>query len=79
MIRRRSRPPPRIASTASCASPAYARLKRDLAGGADDLIGVFEANETAATWTDVYPLIARLTRRDPATVKATAQALAPRP
>ncbi|MEQ1844079.1 MAG: neuraminidase-like domain-containing protein [Nitrospira sp.] len=57
---------------------AYARLKRDLAGGTDDLIGIFEANET----TDVdkldkkvYPLVAKLTRRDKATVKASAKAL----
>ena len=56
----------------------YARVKRDLAGGTDDLIGIFEANET----TDVnkldkkvYPLVAKLTRRDEATVKATANAL----
>lgn len=61
---------------------AYARLKRDLAGGTDDLIGIFEANET----TDpdkldkkVYPLIAKLTRRDEATVKATAKALVAAP
>ncbi len=63
---------------------AYARLKRDLAGGTDDLIGIFEANPPAAA-TDqekkdrlekrAYPLIARVTRRDEATVKATAEAL----
>lgn len=57
---------------------AYARLKRDLAGGTDDLIGIFEANETTdADKLDkkVYPLVAKLTRRDEATVKATAKAL----
>jgi hypothetical protein len=53
---------------------AYARLKRDLAAGTDDLIGVFEANETGAQ-DKVYGLIARLTRRDDAIVKFTARAL----
>ncbi|MDV6297234.1 neuraminidase-like domain-containing protein [Rhodococcus aetherivorans] len=57
---------------------AYAQLKRELAGGTDDLIGVFEANGT--TEADrlpktVYPLIARLTRRDVTVVQATAEAL----
>jgi hypothetical protein len=52
----------------------YARVKRDLAGGTDDLIGVFEANEVGYM-DKVYPLIAKLTRRDEATVKATANAL----
>jgi hypothetical protein len=74
---------------------AYARMKRDLAGGTDDLIGVFEANGAAyqrrktrpdgtndlsevleAMDKTVYPLIARLTRRDEETVKVTARALA---
>jgi peptidoglycan hydrolase-like protein with peptidoglycan-binding domain len=49
----------------------YARLKRDLAGGTDDLIGIFETKAL----DQVYPLIARLTRRDEATVKAAANAL----
>ncbi|SFE35463.1 neuraminidase-like domain-containing protein [Nitrosomonas sp. Nm166] len=57
---------------------AYARLKRDLANGTDDLIEVFEAN--AITSPDrlekqVYPLIAKLTRRDEATIATTAEAL----
>ena len=52
----------------------YARVKRDLAGGTDDLIGVFEANEVG-DMDKVYPLIAKLMRRDEATVKATANAL----
>ena len=52
----------------------YARLKRDLAGSTDDLIEVFEANEVNKY--KVYQLIASLTRRDEATVKATANALA---
>jgi hypothetical protein len=57
---------------------AYARLKRDLAGGTDDLIGIFEANGTTAAdrlEKQVYPLIARLTRREEATVRAGAEAL----
>lgn len=53
---------------------AYARLKRDLAGGTDDLIAIFEANGTSDLG-NVYSLIARLTRRDEATVKASAKAL----
>jgi hypothetical protein len=57
----------------------YARLKRDLVGGTDDLISVFEANGTTATdrlEKHVYPLLAKLTRRNEATIKATAEALA---
>lgn len=57
---------------------AYARLKRDMAGGTEDLIGIFEANGTAAPdklEKQLYPLIAKITRRDEATVKATAEAL----
>lgn len=57
---------------------SYARLKRDLASGTDDLIGIFEANASTAADkldTKVYPLIAKLTRRDEATIKATAEAL----
>lgn len=57
---------------------AYARLKREMAGGTEDLIGVFEANGTNAPdrlEKRVYPLIARITRREEATVKATAEAL----
>ena len=67
---------------------AYARLKHDSAGGTDDLIGIFEANPPAAA-TDqekrdtlekrVYPLIAKVARRDEATVKATAEALVKAP
>lgn len=61
---------------------AYARLKRELAGGTDDLIGIFEANGTAAAdrlEKQVYPLIAKLTRRGEATVKASAEALVKAP
>lgn len=38
----------------------YFSLKRDLAGGTDDLIGIFEKSSL----DQVYPLIARLTRRE---------------
>ena len=61
---------------------SYARLKRDLAGGTDDLIGIFEANGTTAAdklLKQVYPLIAKLTHREEATVKATAEALVKAP
>jgi hypothetical protein len=61
---------------------AYVRLKRDLAGGTDDLVGIFEANATAAADKldkKVYPLIATLTRRDETTVKASAEALVKAP
>lgn len=61
---------------------AYARLKRDLAAGSDDLIAIFEANGTAgADRLDalVYPLIARLTRRDPFVVKSVARAISTAP
>jgi hypothetical protein len=57
---------------------AYARLKRDLAGGTDDLIAIFEANATTGADkldTLMYPLIARLTRRDATVVKSVANAL----
>jgi ABC toxin N-terminal region/Neuraminidase-like domain len=57
---------------------AYARLKRNLAGGTDDLVGVFEANETGDL-DKVYSLIAALTRRDEAAVKVTAKALVATP
>lgn len=57
---------------------AYTRLKRDLAPGTNDLIGVFEAQEAGGA-AAVYPVVARLARRDEATVKATAEALSPTP
>ncbi len=56
----------------------YARLKRDLAGGTDDLIGIFETNEVS-DMDKVYSLIAKLTRRDEVAVKATANALSDAP
>jgi hypothetical protein len=49
---------------------AYAATKRDVTGGGEELIDVLEA---AAA--DQPAMIARLTRRDEATVKATANAL----
>ncbi|MCI0702938.1 MAG: Tc toxin subunit A [Planctomycetia bacterium] len=52
----------------------YTRLKRDLAGGTDDLIGVFEANGTGDL-EKVYSLVAKSTRRSELTVKAGANAL----
>ena len=56
----------------------YARVKRDLAEGTDDLINIFEAQGTTRP-DDVYPLIAKLTRRDEATVRAAARALSTAP
>ncbi|MCK5014071.1 MAG: hypothetical protein KAS66_09645 [Candidatus Omnitrophica bacterium] len=56
----------------------YARLKHDLAGGTDDLIGVFEANEVN-DMDKVYQQFAKLTRRDEAIVKATDNALSATP
>ncbi len=56
----------------------YARLKREIADGKDDLIAIFEANGTgeANRLTEkVYPLIAQLTRRTDSVVQATAEAL----
>lgn len=47
---------------------AYARLKRDLAVTTDDLIDIFEASGTGDP-DKVFPLIAKLTRHDEATVK----------
>lgn len=57
---------------------AYTRLKRDLAGGTDDLIEIFEANGTTDVnrlQESVYPLIARLTRREKTVIQATAAEL----
>jgi len=53
---------------------AYARLKGEMAGGSGDLIGVFEANGTPAA-DKLEKQIAKITRRDEATVKATAESL----
>jgi hypothetical protein len=60
----------------------YCRLRGEMAGGTDDLIGIFEADATSdAGRLDavVYPLIGTITRRAPAIVKATAEALAAAP
>lgn len=63
---------------------AYARLKRNLAGGTDDLIGIFEAKDFKADVTETTDtekpssassLIARLTRHDNATVESAAEDL----
>jgi hypothetical protein len=61
---------------------AYCRLKRHLAGETDDLMAIFEANGTTAAdrlEKQVYPLLAKLIRRDEATIKATAEALVKAP
>jgi len=61
---------------------AYAALKREMAGGTDGLIDIFEANATSAIDRldkAVYPRIAALTRRDTSVVKAAARALAASP
>jgi hypothetical protein len=50
---------------------AYAQLKREVAGGSDELIGVFEESDPARA----YGRIAALTRREPTLVKETAEAL----
>jgi hypothetical protein len=54
---------------------AYSRLKRELAGGGDDLIDVFEAQ----TLDIAYGVIARIGRREKDVVQATAEALFPAP
>ena len=53
---------------------SYTRLKRTIAGDADDVIRIFEANE-ASNLADAYATVAALTRRDIGTVKATAKAI----
>ena len=53
---------------------AYVRLKGDLTGGTDDFIRVFETNGTGDLG-EVYRLIAKLTRRDEAMIKASAESL----
>ncbi|MES2936801.1 MAG: neuraminidase-like domain-containing protein [Pseudomonadota bacterium] len=61
---------------------SYALLQRELAGGGDGLIAVFEANGTQAAdrlAAQVYPLLASLARRDAATVQAVAEVLVPAP
>lgn len=52
----------------------YARLKRELAGGLDSLIDIFEANGSSQP-DRVYPLISKLARMDESEVKAAAKAL----
>ena len=52
----------------------YSQLKHDLTGNTNDLIGIFEANGTGDL-DKTYSLIAKITRRDEATIKATAEIL----
>lgn len=56
----------------------YVRIRAAFAGGTDDLIGVFETNQTGDI-DKVYSAIAKLARRDDATVKAAARALVSAP
>lgn len=53
---------------------AYARLKGDLTGGTDDLIDIFEVYGTGDLG-EVYRHLAKLTRRDEAMIKASAESL----
>ncbi|SLK00937.1 neuraminidase-like domain-containing protein [Arthrobacter sp. P2b] len=58
----------------------YVRVRSAIAEGTDDLIGVFETNQAIGINKDkVYSAIAKLTRRDEGTVKATAKAIATAP
>jgi hypothetical protein len=52
----------------------YVRVRTAIAGGTDDLIGVFETNQ-AGDIEKVYSAIAKLARRDDDTVKAAARVL----
>jgi 5-hydroxyisourate hydrolase-like protein (transthyretin family) len=56
----------------------YVRVRSALAGGTDDLIDVFETNQ-AGDIDKVYSAIAKLARRDDATVKAAARVLVSAP
>lgn len=56
----------------------YVRVRAAIAGGTDDLIGVFETNQTGDI-DKVYSAIAKLARRDDATVKAAARVLVSAP
>lgn len=54
----------------------YARLKRDIADGTDDLIGIFEqANRPQPVFADLCNSVAQLTRRKPDIVREIAQQL----
>lgn len=60
----------------------YARLKRDLAAGNDDLIAVFEANASSTPpplQERIYPLLASLTRREVVAIRDCASTLATNP
>ena len=56
----------------------YVRVRSVIAEDTDDLIGVFETNQTGDI-DKVYSAIAKLSRRDDATVKAAARVLAGAP
>lgn len=56
----------------------YVRVRSAIAEGTDDLIGVFETNQ-AGDIDKVYSAIAKLARRDNATVKAAARVFASAP
>ena len=56
----------------------YVRIRTAIAAGTDDLMGVFESNQTGDI-DKVYSAIAKLARRDDATVKAAARVLASTP
>jgi hypothetical protein len=53
---------------------AYSRLKNSVAGGSDDLIGVFEAN-AVPDMDRAFGALAIITRRDQSVVQAAAQSL----
>lgn len=56
----------------------YVRVRAAIVGGTDDLIGVFETNQTGDI-DKIYSTIAKLSRRADATVKAAARVLASAP
>ena len=56
----------------------YVRIRTAIAGGTDDLIGVFETNQNGDI-DKVYSAIAKLARRDDATVKTAARMLVSAP
>lgn len=56
----------------------YVKVRSAIAEGTDDLIGVFETNQTGDI-DEVYSAIAKLARRDEATVRAAARVVAGAP
>ncbi len=75
-------PAERIAAAARCRAflrlAAYVQVRRDLAEGTNDLIDLFEA-QAAGGPAAAYPILARLTRREPVVIEATARTLWPLP